>query len=70
MTVQQLIDELMALPDKELPVYVEDGGGLDYPEVTECIMGVGEGDEEMELIVLMPAHNSNVFAKLPVFDSA
>lgn len=45
MTVEQLINDLMAIRNKELPVYVRNmRGELDEAMVDECLLG--EPDED------------------------
>jgi hypothetical protein len=56
MTIQELIDELSALGERDRVVYVQTkDDGLDFPEVIEGFLDL-EDEEGYDCIILMPSH--------------
>lgn len=62
MTIQELIDELNTLEDRDRVIYVQTkDDGLDFPEVVEGFIDLEDTDlEEKELhcVLLVPAHEA------------
>lgn len=62
MTIQELIDELNTLEDRDRVIYVQTkDDGLDFPAVVEGFIDLEDADiseSEIHCVILIPAHGN------------